>query len=99
MVELIGRYSNPDEWEQLADTTHALNQPWADVEASDGPSARPSSCPRRPWPVTDRLGQQTVLELLRDSRSGVMQCVLAERYGISLSSVKRIMRRHRAIDF
>jgi hypothetical protein len=34
---------------------------------------------RRPWPVTDRLGEATVQELLGNRRAGVMQRVLAER--------------------
>jgi hypothetical protein len=95
LVELVGRYSNPDEWEHLADTTQALAEPAADAEALDELRANPSSSSRRPWPVTDRLGEQTVRELLRDRRSGVVQRVLAVRYGISSSSVKRILRRER----
>jgi hypothetical protein len=90
-VELVGRYSNPDEWGHLTDITLVSEDP-ATGEPSDAPVGRPSTCSRRPWPVTDRLGAATVQELLRDSRSGVMQRVLAERNGISLSSVKRILR-------
>jgi hypothetical protein len=90
-VELVGRYSNPDEWGHLTDTTLALAEPAAG-EASDMIVVAPSGA-RRPWPVTGRLGgEATVQELLGNRRAGVMQRVLAERYGISVSSVKQILR-------
>jgi hypothetical protein len=82
-VELIGRYSNHDKWGHLSDTNRT--QPSVGVEVHDELVARPSSCSRSPWPVVDRLGDQTVRELLRDRRSGMMQRVLAARYDISLS--------------
>jgi len=53
-----------------------------------------STSHRRPpkrWRVVDRLGEQIILELLRDSRAGIPQRELAERYGISVSSVKRFV--------
>ena len=37
-------------------------------------------------------GEQIIRELLTDSRAGTPQRELAERYGISVSSVKRILR-------
>jgi hypothetical protein len=95
-VELVGRYSNPDKWGHLTDTTLALAEPAVDVQASDEPIIQPSSCScRRPWSVADRLGEEVVIDLIRDRRSGASHRALAERYGISLSSVKRVMRRHR----
>jgi DNA-binding Lrp family transcriptional regulator len=45
--------------------------------------------------LVDRLGEQIIRELLRDSRTGTTHRALAEHYGISLSSVKRVLRRHR----
>ena len=48
---------------------------------------------RRRWPIVERLGEQATRDLMRDSRSRATQRVLAERYGISLSSVKRLLRR------
>jgi DNA-binding GntR family transcriptional regulator len=50
---------------------------------------------RQPWRLVDRLGEQTIQEMLHDSHSGATQRRLAERYGISLTSVKRALRRHR----
>jgi transposase len=42
-----------------------------------------------------RLGEQIILEIVRSSHTGTTHRALAERYGISLSSVKRVLRRHR----
>ena len=94
-MELIGRYSNPDDWEHFTDTAQAPEEPAVDTETGDEMLARPSSCSRRPRPVVDRLGETDVRKLLLERRSGVMQRALAERYGISLSSVKRILRHNR----
>jgi DNA-binding GntR family transcriptional regulator len=48
--------------------------------------------PPRRWRLVDRLGEQIIRDLLRDSRAGITQRRLAVRYGISLSSVKRLLR-------
>jgi DNA invertase Pin-like site-specific DNA recombinase len=53
----------------------------------------PLLTPRR-WRLVDRLGEQIIRDLLRDGRSGATKRVLAERYGISLSSVKRLVRKN-----
>jgi hypothetical protein len=90
-VELAGRYSDSGEWGHLSDTTRALDGSEVDVEASNAPPAHSSSC-SRPWPIIDRIGGQAVQELILASRTGVMQRVPAERDGISLSSVKRVLR-------
>jgi DNA-binding Lrp family transcriptional regulator len=57
---------------------------------------RPALAPQRQrWRLVDRLGEQIIRDLLRDSRTGTTHSALAERYGISLSSVKRVLQRHR----
>ena len=61
------------------------------VELDHYSAASPPSARRR-WRLADRLGEQTIRELLTDSRAGTPQRELAERYGISVSSVKRILR-------
>jgi hypothetical protein len=38
------------------------------------------------------LGEQTIRDLLRDRQAGTPKRELAERYGISVSSVMRILR-------
>lgn len=50
---------------------------------------------RQPWRVADRLGADELDRLLADWRNGTSKPTLARRYGISLSSVKRILRQHR----
>jgi len=44
------------------------------------------------WRLSDRLSEPVIQELLGDRRDGATQRQLAERYGISLSSVKRVLR-------
>jgi hypothetical protein len=71
----------------LADTAEVDNG----LGIGDGSTA---SAPRaRNWRVVDRLGEQVMSDLLRDSCDGTTQRLLAERYGISVSSVKRLLRR------
>jgi len=45
--------------------------------------------------VRDRLGEERVQELVASFQAGTAQATLATRYGISLSSVKRLLRKHR----
>lgn len=43
--------------------------------------------------MIDRLGEQIIHDLLRDGRAGATKPILARRYGVNLSSVKRILKR------
>jgi DNA invertase Pin-like site-specific DNA recombinase len=52
-----------------------------------------SSTPPRRWRLVDRLGEQVIREILAQRRSGLTKQALADRYDISLSSVKRILKR------
>jgi DNA invertase Pin-like site-specific DNA recombinase len=47
-------------------------------------------------PVRDRLSEADVREIIARFRSGVAKHKLAAEYGISLSSVKRMLRKYRA---
>jgi DNA-directed RNA polymerase specialized sigma24 family protein len=51
----------------------------------------------RPWQVSDRLTAQDEEALLEAFHAGTRQWRLAERYGISVSSVKRLVRRDREL--
>ena len=42
--------------------------------------------------VADRLGEQSIRELIADRRAGATKGELVERYGISMSSVKRLLK-------
>lgn len=51
--------------------------------------AKPNSAvPRR---IVDRLGEKTVREMIEARRAGAKLSDVAERYGISESSVKRVL--------
>jgi len=47
----------------------------------------------RRWRLVDRLGEHVLRNLLRDSGMGTTQQRVAERYGVSVSSVKRLSNR------
>jgi DNA invertase Pin-like site-specific DNA recombinase len=88
-VELRGCYSNPQAQEALALAAQAING----IKIDSAPPS-PAPTPRR-WRLVDRLGEQVIRELLEDRRSGMTKRALVERYGISISSVKRILKRER----
>jgi DNA invertase Pin-like site-specific DNA recombinase len=62
-----------------------------DVEIDGGRAYSPA--PPWRWRLVDRLGEQVIRELIADGRAGATKRELVERYGISLSSVKRILKR------
>jgi hypothetical protein len=64
------------------------------VQVEGGDEASPG-LPGQRWRLIDRLGEQIIRDLLRDRRAGTTHRALADRYVISLSSVKRVLRRHR----
>ena len=88
MVDLRGRISNREVREDLALAAQAV----AHVKINDGSTASPPSVRRR-WRIVDRLGEQIIDDLYRDSHAGASKRELAERYGVSLSSVKRVLKR------
>ena len=72
-----------------------LAQVMAEVEAGDRPAYSPPPAQRR-WRLVDRLGEQMLAELVRERRQGATPQQLAETYGISLSSVKQVLRGRRS---
>jgi hypothetical protein len=50
---------------------------------------------RQPWQVSDRLSAENVETMLQAFRAGTPKWQLAEMYGISLTSVKRLVRQSR----
>jgi DNA invertase Pin-like site-specific DNA recombinase len=89
-VELRGRFSNPKVRAIVAQATQAVT-----VDRVDSGDEASPPLAGQTWRLIDRLGEQIIRDLLRDRRTGTTHCALAERYGISLSSVKRVLRRHR----
>ncbi|MEP6527852.1 MAG: hypothetical protein ABJA86_11885 [Nocardioidaceae bacterium] len=90
-MDLRGRFSNPEVRAVVGQATQAN----ARVKVESGDEASPRLSGQR-WRLIDRLGEQIIQEMLHDSHSGATQRSLAERYGVSLSSVKRVLRRHRS---
>ncbi|MGH3459934.1 MAG: hypothetical protein ACRDP9_00535 [Kribbellaceae bacterium] len=88
-VDLRGRLSNPAGREAVALAARAM----ARIAAHSNHASAAPTAPRR-WRLVDRLADQDIQSLLFDNRSGLTQQVLAERYGISLSSVKRLLRKY-----
>jgi DNA invertase Pin-like site-specific DNA recombinase len=60
------------------------------IKAAPSQAASPPLSPPR-WRLVDRLGKQIIIQLLEDRRSGLTKQALADRYGISLCSVKRLL--------
>lgn len=63
-------------------------------QALPAPAVRPSVyiAPKRH--LNDRLTANEVEQLLADYRAGVLRRGLAEQYGISISSLARVVRQH-----
>jgi hypothetical protein len=51
------------------------------------------STPYQRWRLADRLGRATLQALVEDRQTGLTNRALAEKYHISLSSVKHVLRR------
>ena len=69
------------------------------VEANDQeeePGVRSTGCGGGPVPVRERLSETDLAELVAARRAGTLLSELVERYGISLSSVKRVLWKSRA---
>jgi hypothetical protein len=88
-VELRGRLSNP----QAREIVTLAAQAFDNVAGENAQTGLPRSVTRR-WRVIDR-GHQVISELLADRHAGATKPALAARHGISVSSVKRILKRER----
>lgn len=95
-MELLEQFSNrPDVLYDLEEGERQLLK--AQDETTERVSVRSVKTPRRVGPAPtaeERLGEQNVSTLLRQYRDGTPAEVLAERFGVSLSSVRRLLRRH-----
>ncbi len=86
-MDLRGRLSNPEVREVVAQAAQAVNA--IKVGAGHAVSLPPAL---RRWRLVDRIGADAIHKLAADADSGTTKRELAERYGISLSSVKRILK-------
>jgi hypothetical protein len=94
-VGLVGTYSKrQDLADQLRRVLDRLGRAHQEPVGDPELSVRTTAKADQPHRVVDRLGEQAVRELIEAFHAGTPTWRLAERYGISLSSVKRLLRRH-----
>ncbi|MFJ8966493.1 hypothetical protein ACIRG5_44575 [Lentzea sp. NPDC102401] len=88
-------YSNRlDLASSLVTVLDQLRQAQADT-ATTADSVRSTGRSARQWRVSDRLSEADMRLLVEAFESGIPKWKLAEQYGVSESSVKRLVRRHR----
>lgn len=89
-MELVTYYSNrPDLHSDLRRTCLLVFDPDEKLLDPD-PPASPGGTD---WRLSDRLSNEDVETIIKDFLSGTPKHVLAARYGISLGSVKNLLRR------
>jgi hypothetical protein len=95
-VDLITAYSKRRD---LADTLVRTVQQLRSAQAQTSQRAYSVSSTQitRQWRVEDRLSEADMERLITAFTAGTSKQKPAERYGISESSVKRLIRQHRAV--
>jgi hypothetical protein len=98
LVDLVRAYSN--RLDLLDELVTALQQLQRAVQAEQQAppqriSVQSTASDSQPRRVGDRLGTAAVSQLVTDFAGGMPKRVLAERYGVSESSIKRLLRQHR----
>ena len=92
-VDLVGPYSKrQDLADQLRRVLDRLGRPHLETAREPECSVRTTAKAATPHRVADRLGEEAVRELIEAFQTGTPKWQLAERYGVSLSSVKRLIR-------
>jgi uncharacterized protein (DUF2235 family) len=95
-VDLIRAYSNRrDVADALVSTVQQLRQAQAQGSGTTN-SVRSTPLSTRQWRVGDRMSEADTEQLVAAFTAGTSKRKLAERYGISESSVKRLVRQHGA---
>ena len=92
-MDLLRRYSNRTDLLARLQEVHGL------IREQDFHEFQPASLtvparPVRAWRVRDRLTSDDVQVLIADFLAGTSERELAERYAISFSTVKNILREH-----
>lgn len=92
-MDLVRAYSKrADLCEELVRTLRNLERVLA-ADGSSGPvSVRSSGRSSRDWRVSDRVSDSEVSMIVMAFSRGISKRELAEQYGISESSVKRLLR-------
>jgi hypothetical protein len=95
-VDLIRAYSNRrDLADALVSTVQQLRQAQTQSNGT-AYSVRSTPLSTRQWRVGDRMSEAEIEQLVAAFTAGTSKRKLAERYGISESSVKRLVRQHGA---
>lgn len=81
---------------ELGKLTDQLGRARHDGQYEDCQSVRTVGGNRRTDLLEDRLSEDDIRQLISDFQSGTPKWKLAEQYGISLSSVKRVLRKQGA---
>jgi hypothetical protein len=88
-VEVLRRYSNRSDLVRSVQTVLE----WIDIsDQADEPGVCSTGRGGGQTPLRKRLTEAEMAELVASFRAGTPKYVLAERYGISPSSVKRILK-------
>jgi hypothetical protein len=95
-VDLVGAYSKHLGLAECLVRTVQQVQQKQEHPTGQPASVRSTGRSDRQWRVGDRLSEADVRLLVTAFESGTPKWKLAEQYGISESSVKRLVRRHRA---
>jgi DNA invertase Pin-like site-specific DNA recombinase len=94
-VDLLGCLSRHEIRSKVDEVAELITAFKVDTEPSP-----PLRGHRRRWRwLVDRLDEASRLQLADDRRAGMKQRALAEKYGISLSSVRRILSEARQAGF
>lgn len=94
-MDLVGAYSKHlDLAERLVRTVQRVRRTREDTPEQSA-SVHSTGRSERQWRVSDRLTEADVRLLVQAFQGGTPKWKLAEQYGISESSVKRALRRHR----
>lgn len=92
-MELVRRYSNrADLQERLAEARFRASQ--RGRQEPDSHAIIVSGRVPGVWRVRDRLSDEDVLALIAEFLAGTSKRMLAERYAVSFSTVKNILRKH-----
>ena len=96
MVDFLSTYSNrPDLLHDLAEATCQLDRAVQSTEPDESTSVRTLAPAYRKHYVAERLGEMVIKTIIEDFEAGTARHLLADRHGISVRTVGRLLKRHR----
>jgi hypothetical protein len=96
LLDLVRAYSKRyDLLDELDRATRRLARALAADPVGEPLSVRSTGRVGRAWALTDRLSEDEMREIARSFEAGISKDRLGERYGISRSSIQRILRKYR----